>query len=139
MFAIGSHYCEFSVRLYRSILNYQVGIELQYLSQDLSWIPNFYKILIIMIQRWYKLFTSQERNLTLANGQSASGGLQDQMSWRGTTASILEQNPSSVQSASGRSRGPTTSRCIWSGTCPKHPNDTQGEAGTSRPRLSLRR
>lgn len=95
------------------------------------------KQFVNLLACYNRLLCPQARNLTHANGRSASGDSLGLMSWPATTASTPGLSPSNARYASGPSRGPTTSPCTWSVTCPKRPNDTRGEAGTSFPRLNL--
>lgn len=55
------------------------------------------------------------RSLTSVHGQTATGALHAATSWHAITASILDTSRSSAITAAVGSRGPTTSRCTWSG------------------------
>ena len=65
------------------------------------------------------------RNLTTVTGMVVGGSLPAQMNWPGTTANTPGTAPSSARSATGHSRGRTTSPYTWRGTF-KPPNSGCG-------------
>lgn len=75
----------------------------------------------------------QGRSRTSASGRSASGGLHGQTNSHATTASTPAPNPSAAPSANAPSRAAITSRCTWSGTCPRRPSELSTVWHTSLP------
>lgn len=62
----------------------------------------------------------QVRSRTGARGKAATGGSHVPMSWRVTSGSTPEPNPSSAPCAAAASLAPIISPCIWRGTRIRH-------------------
>ena len=66
------------------------------------------------------LFTLQGKSRTSVPGKAAAGNLPAQTSWRVTTASTRDKNPTSACCVRGPSPAPTTWLCTWRDTSDAH-------------------